>query len=367
MAWDPLSPPGVNVAGNVPMTTITAGAVIAQSRPKGRILFSDPGKRHARELRVYGDDVLVVWKAHAKRDATEVVGGPAWAERRSIPVHGHVALHPDGRWLAGSGPLVGGYEANIHVVDRTTGALVERLPAAAPCAWTGVGRTLIAQTCTWESGKELVDPALVAAQPWVPRSVPGVEQTLRLDLDARRSAVLGARRALLRHAAVTPDGATLVCVADEAISAIDLATGARRWHRAYGPSTQTAVFGFSAFALSPDGCRVAAGGIASEPWPDLVVLDVATGETVWSRPLAESLASLCGHSNVHSLAWHPSGWLAVGNGAGWIFHVEPDTGTLRAYAVGKVGVKSLCFRGDELLFGTSDSKVRALPLLEDER
>jgi hypothetical protein len=79
--------------------------------------------------------------------------------------------------------------------------------------------------------------------------------------------------------------------------------------------------------------------------------------------------SLAG-SMARSLAFHPSGWLAIGLSRGWVAHVTPN-GSIEWYKVEepRFAVTALAFTpdGTRLLAGGESGKLFSVNLLESER
>jgi hypothetical protein len=169
-----------------------------------------------------------------------------------------------------------------------------------------------------------------------------------------------------KHLAVSGDGATLYTAKERSIAAVSVADWGIRWRIGLGDNTGPRFFSAYAMALSEDGRYLAVGGLAGYGNREhtLVILDATSGEV---SPAGRPLGRLLGSTSVRSLAWHPTGWLAVGTSAGRVAHVDL-AGQVRIYKGAGKGVESLLFieGGRRLLLCGAEKHFRVWPLLEDE-
>jgi hypothetical protein len=166
---------------------------------------------------------------------------------------------------------------------------------------------------------------------------------------------------------VTGDGATAFLNENGLRTAVSLDTGEVLWARSTPASlTATAPIAW-AVAASACGRFVATGGDAAPEQPR--VLDIR--ESTTGRVLAGFTGTALGGSGkVRSLAFHPSGWLAVGQSDGQARHVTPN-GSTEWYRIDEPGsaITALAFTpdGTRLLAGGASGRLFSVDLLEPER
>jgi hypothetical protein len=167
------------------------------------------------------------------------------------------------------------------------------------------------------------------------------------------------------HLCLSADRATLYFATTTDVGAVDLAKGVVIWRQALGTYARGDFVNIYALALSADGRRLAAGGIASGAYADraLAILDAGNGKIEHARGMRG-----IGGTSIRSLAWHPSGWLAAGSSSGAVAHVNRE-GRLRVYKAAAKGVEALLFQdsASALLVGGNEKQLRWYELLEDER
>jgi len=161
---------------------------------------------------------------------------------------------------------------------------------------------------------------------------------------------------------VSGDGESAVVLMAEALHVFSLSTGELRWRiQSIHEHSQ-----FRAVATSACGRWLAVGGLAPPRNPEcLRVFECHSGKLV----LALSREAL-GHpaSSVSALAFHASGWLAVGIGDGAVLLVYPD-GRTREAAVLRGEVKCFAFSrdGKALLAAGTHPGVLQIPIPQEEQ
>jgi WD40 repeat protein len=364
--------------GTVPMTTSAAGKKAQQARPKGRIAGKDQPRQPYRDLLLLPDGrVLVGYRGRyiTSPFGLQVRGGNDLAVLNELPdAAGPFSLRGGGLLLA-SGPLTEGYESTIRKVDLPRLAVLDMLPVRRPYLWLpGRPERLVGQTPKFLAFRERphVDPALLDRHPQLRRWAE--DRTTRLLLvgpdggvsQALDAAAVGPEYPEFKHLALSPDGATLYAATESSVAAVSLGDWSIQWRAQLGDNDGPRFFSAYAMALSPDGRLLAIGGLAGydnrEHTP--VLLDAATGE---AAPTAKGLGRVLGGTSIRSLAWHPSGWLAVGTASGRVAHLDLS-GAVRSYKGAGQGIESLLFmdQGRSLLVCGAEKQFRVWPLLEDE-
>jgi WD40 repeat protein len=360
------------------MASFIVGKKSEQARVKCRIVGKDQARQPYRDLHLLPDSRVLVGYRGRYIDSSfglQVRAGKELAVEAELPgAAGPFSVH-DGRLLLAAGPLAGGYEASVRKVDLPRLAILDTLPVRQPYLWlAGRLERLVGQTPKFPSFKDRphVDPALLDHHPDLRRWAEDrttrlllIEQdgTVSQTLDA---ATVGPEYPEFRHLAHSPDGAILYVATEGSVAALSVDDWKVRWRTQLGDNDGPHFFAVYAMALSPDGSRLAVGGLASYANEDhlLVLLDVATGEAV---PTAKGLGRVLGSTSIRSLAWHPSGWLAAGTASGRLAHFELS-GAIRMYKGAGGGIESLLFidGGKSLLVCGSEKHFRVWPLLEDE-
>ncbi len=161
---------------------------------------------------------------------------------------------------------------------------------------------------------------------------------------------------------VSGDGEAALLATQWALHCFSLSTGRLQWRRRGIPYDTH----WHAAAASVCGRLVAVGGrCVRRTDPQLLqIREVATGRLL----AAFSGTALGTVSTVSALAFHPSGWLAVGFANGTIRHVTPG-GSIRSYRCDDQGVRTLAFspNGAMLMAGGTWAGLRLVELLPDER
>jgi WD40 repeat protein len=123
--------------------------------------------------------------------------------------------------------------------------------------------------------------------------------------------------------------------------------------------------------LSPDGEHLAVAASYKGGTHDLVIFSSKDGSKVLglslSSMLAESGLMKSKITEVSCIAWHSSGWLAVGTRAGLIAHVSLSGG-MRVYRGDARGIDALTFTRDgaSLVVASRSPGIKIFPLLEEE-
>src|SRR5262245_17919546 len=169
--FDQSVPPAVGVKGTVPMTAFVKGKKSSQARPKGRIVGKDDPRQPYRDLCLLSDRrVLVAYRGRfiGSPFGLQVRAGPDPARVAELPGAARpVSLVGDGLLLA-SGPLAGGYESSVRVVNLTTRSILDTFPIRQPYLWlTGSAGRFVGQTPAFPSfeARPHVDPALIDRHP----------------------------------------------------------------------------------------------------------------------------------------------------------------------------------------------------------
>jgi hypothetical protein len=347
--FDPSIPSKVGIKGTVPMAaSVHGGATIQQTRPRGRIV----GKDHP--VQGYGGLTALPEGRTLVGYQGPLVGSPFGLQIRAGPELALVAQLPEaadpfslsGNQLLASGPLFGGYQSSVCVVDLAAMAVLDTLPLCEPYLWLD-GSGVIAQTPAFPDfmAGPLTDPTLIDRHPklrrWVkqrPRRLLHVRADGKIShcLDAAEVAPEDPR---FRHLALAPDGAMLFASTYCSVAAVSLADWTVRWRRRLGDPSGPQFLAIYATALSPDGRHLAVGGLAGYGNSDhaLVILDATNGQPLTA---ADAVGPAIGSTSFRSLAWHDTEWLAAGTSSGLVAHLDLH-GRLRTYKGAGRAVESL--------------------------
>jgi hypothetical protein len=360
---------------------VSAGGAMQQSRPRGAVLGREsfrpacsflatlpsgevlvgfggvdfPGKECA--LQVRASDTLALFQEIPGVDPPFLVrpGGAAVLESRSPPP-----------W----GP---------RLLEVPSGRALDTLPVGPPFVWQDQERILAAVPVPWI--RRATAPDVAAAHPYVEAAIgPEIDHGLmRLDLGRTRAEVLVGEQGIDRDSiwfglyrmALGADGRTLFLASWHRVAACDADRSALLWEQVTRAAPQHGQV--RDIAPSPDGRHLA---VITErqpdaELPDLLVLDAATGEFLHRQALG-ALPARVGMSSssrtaLRCLAWHPSGWLAVGSAAGFVFHLDTEWNA-RVYRGSERSVEALTFveEGRSLLAAGAAPGFRCWELLDDE-
>jgi hypothetical protein len=368
--FDHSTPPAAGSKGTVPMTAFLGGKKVEQARPKGKIVGKDQPRDYFQQLfPLPGGRILVGYRGRYIDSpfGLQIRCGHDLAVEAELPgAAGPFCLRD--RKLLASGPLCGGYQSSVRVVDLETLSILDTFPVCRPYLWLG-GR-FIGQTPAFPSfeKKPHVDPSLLKRHPSLRPCVENRERQLLLVghngevENALDATVVGPEYPVFEHLALSPDGKSLYACTQRSVAAVSLASWSIRWRTQLGDNTGPRFFSAYAMALGGNG-RLAIGGLAGHE-KMLVVLDARTGKAL---TIGKGLGRLLGNTSIRSLAWHPAGWLAVGTASGRVAHVDADR-HVRTYKGAAKGVESLAFidEGQGLLVCGPERHFRVWPLLEDE-
>jgi WD40 repeat protein len=369
--FDHSTPPAAGSKGTVPMTAFVGGKKVERARPKGKIVGKDQPRDYFQQIFPIPDGRILVGYRGRYIDSPfglQIRGGHDLAVQAELPgAAGPFSLRD--RKLLASGPLCGGYQSSVRVVDLDTLSILDTFPVCRPYLWLD-GR-FVGQTPSFPSfeKKPHVDPSLLkrhpSLRPWVENDhghkllLLGRSGAVENALDA---ALVGPEYPVFKHLSLSPDGKTLYACTERSVAAVSLSDWSIRWRSQLGDNTGPRFFTAYAMALDGDG-HLAVGGLAGHA-KMLVVLDARTGKAL---TIGKGLGRLRGNTSIRSLAWHPTGWLAVGTASGRVAHVDAD-GHIRTYKGASKGVESLAFieGGRSLLVCGPERQLRIWPLLKDE-
>jgi hypothetical protein len=359
------------------MHSVFAKKKVEQARPKCRIAGKDQPRQPYRNLCLLPDGrVLVGYRGRyiSSPFGLQIRAGNDLAVTEELPAAAGPFSLRDNLLLA-SGPLAGGYESSTCKVDLGTLAVLDTFPVRQPFLWlAGQPERFVGQTPNFPEFQERphVDPVLLDRHP--PLRQWAEDRTTQLLLigpggNVERSldaAAVGPEYPEFKHLALSPDGATLYAATERSIAAVSLADWSVQWRKQLGDNAGPRFHSIYAMSLRPDGHYLAAGGLAGYDNSDqtLAILETRTGNVV---PAGKQLGRVFGSTSIRSLAWHPSGWLAVGTAAGRMAHVDLD-GRIRCYKGAGQGIESLLFidGGRSLLLCGAEKHFRVWPLLKDE-
>ncbi len=377
--FDPFIPLPAGTKGTVPMASFIGGKKSQRARPRGKIVGKDQAKQPYRDLLPLPDGRVLVGfrgryidspfglQVRAGRDLTITaeLSGAA----------GPFGLRGDGTLLA-SGPLSGGYESSVRVVDLATLAILDTFPVTCPYLWlAGAALRFVGQTPSFPSfeARPHVDPALLDRHPPLRRLIEGDHRRRLLVIgpsgEVERildAAEVGPEYPEFKHLALSPDGTVLYTATERSVAAVSLSDWSIRWRTQLGENTGPHFLSIYAMALSGDGSQLAVGGLAGYDNVEnaLAILDAAHGR---ATPTGRSVGRAIGNTSIRSLAWHPVGWLAGGTASGLVAQVDA-AGTIRTWKGAGRAIESLVFldEGRSLLVCGAEAHFRVWPLLEDE-
>jgi hypothetical protein len=365
------------------------------SRPAGTIVARDNPRQEYRSLVLLSDGRwLIGYKGSriGNPSGVQVRHGTNWALQVEVTDIGTpLALHDDSKHLLGTGPLCGGYEAAVSLVDLEQRRIVEIWPVCKPFAWLpGSSTQFVAQsrfTCVDQQLverhqflREHVDAArhlvvIDTQKLQATTAFPLIDQSLAVEsVDALH--FTDVRQPYYMHLAYVREGNLLLFGNHVAVGAYSLTDARLLWTQQVGWADRDRMFHLDAMAISNDGKLVAVGGANNDWWngkgesQTLVVLDAATGETVLAMPLHRLLRDarfdITGMVRRTALAWHPLGWLAVGAGK-TVAHVRMD-GTFHAYNAAQRNIHALLFLncGAQLLVAGAENHLRVWDMLDNE-
>ncbi|MDO3413017.1 hypothetical protein QWJ34_24855 [Saccharibacillus sp. CPCC 101409] len=290
-----------------------------------------------------------------------------------------IALREDGRMLLAQGELVQGHAAHIvrcgseplRVIDRTA------LPLSPPFAWVPGTERLIAavprintSTRDYEMGaasavvhgeRLLISEQSAAGHPWLRAALdPRLHHLVEADPDSRTwkplllqsqfaehfDAYEGAR---IEQLQVSLDGRLLYTACGQTIGCFDRERGEFLWTAKAGGGVH-----LYALSLSPCGRYLAAGGLADdrEAPQSFSLLHADSGRYVYRLPVGGMFVSA-----VYEIAWHPSGYLALGLANGTLIELGLDA-QARHFRGLKGGIRSICYHGDWMYVTGAEKNVR---------
>lgn len=261
---------------------------------------------------------------------------------------------------------------DVRLIDYERGVELDRYPLRAPCAWLDDDHFAAASAGFLDGARErsfgerhrqiqdLFSDELADGLAVVSRARGVGALVVRCGVYERWSRL---------RQAVARDGVLFYAGHDE-VGAVRPADASILWAV---PRQETGLgHDLRALALSEDGRHLAAIAAGAFRRSDLVIFDAARGRALVGLALGEIVAESglmsSRQTELTCLAWHRSGWAAVGTRAGLVACVTPDGG-VTAYRGAKGAVESLAFTADHgaLLVAGRGPGVRVFELSEGER
>jgi len=355
------------------------------ARPKARIVAKDSNDGYCRTLVPDGEGG---WIAGFVENPRFNVHRPPSLQFRNADVElvhelvglgGSVAANPSRRLALTSGPMLSGAYGVTQLVDLDERSVIDSYPTRPPFVWLDEHTfCALAPSPDYSSGRDAVlgPPPRTAKDLLTPQFRALYQRAtfrgiLRVDTRTRELTVVGdapicdETNAGPRTLAASLDGNSLFVGTQTGLWSLEASTGSVRWRRSLGRyDGERAFHSIQALAPSPCGRYVATASVGTtlgHPH-ELVVARVEDGSTV----LALELQRIAG-STPCALAWHPSGWLAVGTTAGAVALLDLG-GTVRSFKASPRGIDSLVFSPDgaSLLVAGTEKAFRVFALLPDE-
>jgi hypothetical protein len=185
-----------------------------------------------------------------------------------------------------------------------------------------------------------------------------VRRLLDEDLPISRLGISGS-------SAIAPRSGIICYINRFMVQAIQIETGKILWRREILKTSSEYFYLPGKLAINSEETRLAITEFpnGSMGW-GFTLLDLRSGECIHPQPSTPQALRYA----ASELAWHPSGWLAIGYSSGKIAHWFPDREEVRTYTGTRRKIFSLAFidNANCLVVGTVENHLRKFELLLDE-
>lgn len=274
--------------------------------------------------------------------------------------------------LLTAGPLHEGQQSCMRLVDCENWEIADEFPLPYPFGWLPDGRILASTPAPkfhsnekgfWYEGVHATEENL-ERHPWLSDLVYEKDTLLVIDVENRIAKkltedLLHLDKEWNELRELTIDERQVYYGTESTIGAVDINSGVIIWQIHMARDEGWEHYSPQSMAISPDGKLLAIGAFCARDVHDnVLILEAATGKTVLSVSF---------DSSINVVAWHPSGWLAIGSGDGLIRGLTMD-GSFRVWKGATRAVHAICFDKDatQMLVGGSEKQLRRWQLLDDE-